>query len=52
MTRCQVAKGGDDLLVWRETVNMLNEQSQTAVTSWSSGQLSDWAWGITEFNRF
>jgi len=32
----QVADGGEGLQIWRVTANILNKQSQTADTGWSS----------------
>jgi hypothetical protein len=36
MTRPQVADGGDGLQIWRVAANILNKQSQTADSGWSS----------------
>jgi hypothetical protein len=36
MARPQVADGGDSLQIWRVAANILNKQSRTAGTGWSS----------------
>jgi hypothetical protein len=36
MARPQVAERGDGLQIWRVAVNMLNKQSRTAGSGWSS----------------
>jgi hypothetical protein len=37
MARPQVADGRDGLQIWRISANILNKQSRTAYTGWSSG---------------
>jgi hypothetical protein len=42
MARRQVVDRGDGLQIWREAVNIVNKQSQTADSGWSSSLGVGW----------